>query len=111
MRGIPPSPPPSTATTTATPTVDETRQLQQQNHRQPVLVKFPRHEGGTTEKEYVLSQLYIAERAVACTEFATRGQVEKVIVVMDGAHNHSSQHTPPISWQLSAIKRLQQLYP
>lgn len=78
--------------------------------QQPVLVKFPRHQDGTTEQEYLKSQLYIAERAVACTEYATRGQIEKVMVVMDGTH-HSSQYTPPISWQLSAIKRIQQLYP
>ena len=81
-----------------------------ESQQQPILVKFPRHQDGTTEQEYLMSQLYIAERAVACTEYATRGQVEKVMVVMDGTH-HSSQYTPPISWQLSAIKRIQQLYP
>ena len=81
-----------------------------QQTQQPVLVKFPRHEGGTTEQEYLLSQLYIAERAVACTEFATQGLEEKLVVIMDGSH-HSSHHTPPLSWQLSAVRRVQQLYP
>jgi hypothetical protein len=92
----------------------------EQQQQQPVLIKFPRHEGGTTEEEYIQTQLYIVERAVACTEFATRGQQEKVLVVMDGGSgssssgssgSSSSSHAPPVSWQLTAIRRVQHMYP
>jgi CRAL/TRIO domain len=100
-------------------TISRSSDSEQQQQQQPVLIKFPRHEGGTTEEEYIQTQIYIVERAVACTEFATRGRHEKVLVVMDGgggggssgSGSSSASHAPPVSWQLTAIRRVQHLYP
>jgi hypothetical protein len=77
-----------------------------------VLVKFPRQatDDGTTEDAYLTTQLYIAERANACTEFASRGQDERIVAIFDFG-GYDSSHSPPLKWQLSAVRRVQHLYP
>lgn len=75
-----------------------------------VLIKFPRTAGGVTEEEYLTTQIYIAERANACTEFVSRGRQETITAIFDFS-SYDSSHSPPMKWQLSAIRTLQHLYP
>jgi hypothetical protein len=75
-----------------------------------VLMKLSRQSGGGTEEEYLTTQLYVAERASACTEFVSRGRQESMVAIFDFS-KYDSSHSPPMKWQLSAIKRLQHLYP
>ena len=44
-----------------------------------VMIKYPRTIGGATEESYVLSQIYMAERSTAVTEFLTRGRHERSV--------------------------------
>jgi hypothetical protein len=85
-----------------------------------VLVKFPRQatDDGTTEDAYLTTQLYIAERANACTEFASSRvsggnssqDGERIVAIFDFG-GYDSSHSPPLKWQLSAVRRVQHLYP
>jgi hypothetical protein len=87
-----------------------------------VLVKFPRQatDVGTTEDAYLMTQLYIAERANACIEFASSARrggggpatnEERIVAFFDFGSGYDSSHAPPLKWQLSAVRRLQHLYP
>ena len=81
------------------------------NEGRAVLFKGSRvREGGGSEEEYLTTQLYIAERANACTEFVSRGRHEKMVAVFDFS-TYQSAHAPPIKWQLSAIRKIQYMYP
>ena len=81
------------------------------NNGRAVLFKGSRvKEGGGSEEEYLTTQLYIAERANACTEFMSRGRHEKIVAVFDFS-TYKSAHAPPIKWQLSAIRKIQHMYP
>jgi len=68
-------------------------------------------------KEYLTTQLYIVERANACSEFISRGRHEKMVAVFDFSTSSSDksatrQHSPPpIQWQVSAIRKVPSLYP
>lgn len=75
-----------------------------------VLIKVPRTQGGTTEQAYVRQQLYAAERSAAVTEFVSQGEHDTVCAVFS-MQNQSSKVTPSLSWQLTAIKLLQAVYP
>lgn len=74
-----------------------------------VLLKSSRQEAGVTKEQYLTTQLYIAERAMACTEYASRGTQEKVVAVFD--FGEASVGTPPLRWQIDTIRILQKLYP
>lgn len=75
-----------------------------------VLFKGSRQVGGGTEAEYLTSQLYVAERANACSEFVSQGRQEKMVAVFDFS-SYQSGNAPPLQWQLSAIRTIQNLYP
>ena len=47
-------------------------------HNRTVMIKFPRIETGTTEESYVVSQLYMAERSTATTEFCSSGPAPSI---------------------------------
>ena len=77
------------------------------------MVKGPRGSGGGekgTEDEYVASQLYIAERASACAEFVSQGRQEQMVAVFDFS-SYKSNDSPPLQWQISAMQKVQHLYP
>lgn len=78
--------------------------------RRAVLFKGSRLVGGGTEDEYLTSQLYVAERANACSEFVSLGLQEKMVAVFDFS-SYQSGNAPPLQWQLSAIRTIQHLYP
>jgi hypothetical protein len=82
----------------------------QDRQSRAILIKFARTMEGTTQDAYLGTQLYIAERALAVGEFTSRGQQEQIVAVFDMS-KQQSKHSPPMSWQLSAVLRLQQLYP
>jgi len=56
----------------------------------------PRTTKDTIEEEYVSMLVYIMERAIAATEYASRGREEKILVVLDFGGFKSSL-SPPIS--------------
>ena len=77
------------------------------------MVKFPRREvtgdvDSPSEEAYVTTQLYIAERANACSEFLS--DAGTMTAIFDLSHQHRGA-SPPLSWQYKAIKLVQQLYP
>lgn len=74
------------------------------------VIKFPRHSSGTTENEYIITQLYIAERTVAISELNSKGENEGITVVLD-VSSYDKKYAPPLTWQFSAAKVLQLLYP
>lgn len=75
-----------------------------------VVVKMDRVSPETNPEAYSLTQLYIAERAIACTEFLSKGKEDKVVAVMDYA-NYSSSNAPPLMTMKDAVTRLQTNYP
>jgi hypothetical protein len=75
-----------------------------------VLIKLPRMKAGTTEQEYIRQQLYVAERAVAVTEFVSRGQHDTVCAIFN-MQNQNSSNAPPLPWQLNTVKLLQAVFP
>jgi hypothetical protein len=75
-----------------------------------VLFKFPRRSGGTTEKEYLTTQLYIAERANAVIEYVSQGRQETMVAIFDFSEMRSG-YSPNLQWQISAIRVVQLLYP
>lgn len=76
----------------------------------PMIIKIPRVGPGTTEDGYINQQLYVAERAAAITEYVSGGKSEHLCAVFS-MKNQNSSVTPSMSWQLTAIQLLQQLYP
>ena len=80
------------------------------NKNRAILYKGPRLKSGVSEEEYLTTQLYVAERASACSEFVSLGQREKMVAVFDFSSSKSA-HSPPMKWQLSAIRKVQHLYP
>ena len=78
--------------------------------RRAAMLKGSRLAAGGTEDEYLTSQLYVAERANACAEFVSKGLQEKMVAVFDFS-TYQSGNSPPLKWQLSAIRTIQNLYP
>jgi hypothetical protein len=62
------------------------------------------------EEAYSLMQLYMAERALACSEIYSKGREDQIIVVMDYG-NYQSAMVPPTSLVKETITLLQQNYP
>jgi hypothetical protein len=75
-----------------------------------VLFKLPRVQGGTTEQAYLRTQLFVAERSAAVTEYVTRGKHDQITAIFS-MHGQNSRCAPPLSWQISVIGVLQKLYP
>ena len=75
-----------------------------------IMIKYPRMKTGTTEKGYVLSQLYMAERSVAATEFLSEGREERSLAVFD-FNGFESKNSPPFAMQISAATLVQKNYP
>ena len=64
----------------------------------------------TTHEAYIAAQIYMAERAMACTEYLSRGTQEKIVAVMD-FENYSSSNSPPLLTLKEAVGILQSYYP
>ena len=61
-----------------------------------LLIVHSRTDKHTVDEEFVTMLVYIMERAIACTEFLSRGRKEKLLVVLDFATFKSSL-SPPMS--------------
>ena len=48
-----------------------------------MMIKFARLDSGTTEEPYILSQIYMADRSTAATEFLSMGKEERSCAVYD----------------------------
>lgn len=75
-----------------------------------ILLKLGRSSSETDELGYTLSQLYMAERAMAASEMLSRGTQDEIIGVFDFS-GYSSAHSPPLSVVRRTVSALQQMYP
>lgn len=80
------------------------------NQHQSIMFKFPRVKTGATEDSYILSQVYMAERSTAATEFCSLGTQERSIAVYD-FNGFDSSNAPPFQMQLNAATLLQKTFP
>jgi hypothetical protein len=71
-----------------------------------VIFAYPRKAAGE-EEHFIDSILYTVERAVACTEFQSRGRQDKIVAVMDS----QGSTAPPMKACKVAVNILQQYYP
>jgi hypothetical protein len=74
------------------------------------MIKLARLQEGTTEKGYVLAQIYTADRSTAATEFLSMGREERSYAVMD-YNGFGSKNAPPFQAQVTAATLLQKLFP
>jgi hypothetical protein len=82
----------------------------QDKYGQAVMIKYPRREANTTEAAYVMSQIYMAERSTAATEFLTRARHERSIAVYNYLGFDRSM-SPAFPMQIAAATQLQKMYP
>lgn len=75
-----------------------------------VAIKMGRQSPETNHEAFVTAQLYVAERAIACSEFLSRGKQEKVLAVMDFG-NYSSSNAPPLLTMKESMSLMQSNYP
>ena len=75
-----------------------------------VMIKFPRVKSGATEESYILTQLYMAERSTAATEFCSLGTQERSVAIYD-YNGFDSNNAPAFQMQLNAATLLQKTYP
>ena len=62
------------------------------------------------DEEFILAQLYTAERAIATTEFSSRGNEEKVILIFD-FNGYLANNTPSTFVLQKISQMLQRVYP
>jgi len=76
-----------------------------------LMVKHPRslntYPKEHQERAYLLTQLYIAERANACSDFLGH---DRMVAIFD-LGRQAKGASPPLSWQYRAIQVVQQVYP
>lgn len=75
-----------------------------------VVIRFPRVDSATEQESFMVTQLYIAERGFAATEFLTVGKDEKVMVILEFA-DYSSTNSPPLSLITDCVLKVQKMYP
>lgn len=75
-----------------------------------VVIKMPRESPETNEEAFIMAQLYIAERAMAATEFLSCGENEKVVAIFEFG-TYSSSNAPPFRVMRSMTTILQRNYP
>lgn len=75
-----------------------------------ILIRMGRTKSQTTEKAFMLAQLYMVERTIAATEVLSKGQQEKLTCVFDFG-DYSSAHAPPFRILRHTVGILQNIYP
>eukprot|EP00538_Stauroneis_constricta_P011796 CAMPEP_0119553550 /NCGR_PEP_ID=MMETSP1352-20130426/6277_1 /TAXON_ID=265584 /ORGANISM="Stauroneis constricta, Strain CCMP1120" /LENGTH=362 /DNA_ID=CAMNT_0007599985 /DNA_START=90 /DNA_END=1178 /DNA_ORIENTATION=+ len=80
--------------------------------RHAILYKQPRTvpPEETNERAYIMANLYIAERALAATEYLSCGEEEKLIAIFN-FDNYSRSNSPPHHLHSLFTKLLQRTYP
>lgn len=63
-----------------------------------------------SDEAFIITQLYIMERAVACTEALSKGRQEKLVAVLDFGHFQYS-HSPSLTAVKKLASTLQHRYP
>lgn len=75
-----------------------------------VAIKMGRQSPETNHTAFVIAQLYVAERAIACSEFLSKGTQENVLAVMD-FEGYSSSNAPPMLTLKKSLGLMQSNYP
>ena len=75
-----------------------------------IMIKYPRTLPGTTEDEYLISQIYMAERSTAATEFLSLGCQERSMAIYDFG-GFASGNAPPFKMQVTIATSLQKTFP
>jgi len=76
-----------------------------------IIYKHSRKTSGDGDgKGFIITQIYTAERAMATSEFSSRGKEERLSVVFN-FQDYSRKNTPPTSAQMTMIRMLQRCYP
>eukprot|EP00586_Coscinodiscus_wailesii_P017651 CAMPEP_0172504338 /NCGR_PEP_ID=MMETSP1066-20121228/177756_1 /TAXON_ID=671091 /ORGANISM="Coscinodiscus wailesii, Strain CCMP2513" /LENGTH=314 /DNA_ID=CAMNT_0013280487 /DNA_START=62 /DNA_END=1006 /DNA_ORIENTATION=+ len=75
-----------------------------------IIIKFPRYDSNTDIDSFIDTHIYIAERAIACTESKTNGGLETICVVLDYA-DYSRGNLPPVKMVIHLVGVLQKHYP
>jgi CRAL/TRIO domain len=88
------------ANATTTTSTNQQRKQQQQND----------DDDDDAASAYVMSQIYMAERSTAATEFLTRGRHERSVAVYNYI-GFDRSHSPPFAMQVSAATRMQKCFP
>jgi hypothetical protein len=80
-------------------------------HFRTIVYKPPRTSNPIdAHQAFILTQLYTAERAIATSEFNTKGREEKLAVVFN-FQGYSSAHSPSSTTLKNLVKVLQRCYP
>lgn len=74
-----------------------------------IVFKGTRTNSSTDVRGYFIVQVYVAERAMALTEVASRGRQDRLYCIFDFA-DYSSQHAPPTLALRGALVDLQAMY-
>jgi len=75
-----------------------------------VTIRFSRTNAETDPDAFMVTQLYIADRACAATEFFSRGKSEKVVAITEYG-DYVSSNAPPIFTLKQSITKLQRMFP
>lgn len=75
-----------------------------------VVIKMPRESSETNDEAFITAQLYVAERAIACTEILSEGKEEKVVAIFEFG-TYSSSNAPPFRVMRAMAQILQRNYP
>lgn len=73
-------------------------------------IKMKRTSPGTMREAFLTTQLYVVDRAIACTEYLSRGVNEQIVAVMD-FDGYSSSTAPPLLTLKETVTCLQDIYP
>ena len=82
----------------------------------PIIVKWSRrqkwnsNDANAGEEAYVLANLYVTERAIACAECSSRGMGERLTTIFDFG-NYNSANAPPTKLIVDTTVMLQANYP
>ena len=82
----------------------------------PIIVKWSRrqkwnsNDANAGEEAYVLANLYVTERAIACAECSSQGMGERLTTIFDFG-NYSSANAPPTKLIVDTTVMLQANYP
>jgi len=78
--------------------------------KQAILIKQDRTAPVTDEKAYFNTNIYMLERAIACTEHASKGTQHKIVVVLNYT-NYIRANVPPMRLMKEFITIMESYYP
>mmetsp|Transcript_13028 Transcript_13028/g.17937 ORF Transcript_13028/g.17937 Transcript_13028/m.17937 type:complete len:341 (-) Transcript_13028:99-1121(-) len=81
------------------------------NNSRALFNYFPRLKNSEHEVNFVKMHYYMIERAIACTERASAGAEEKVVVLVDYSGYKGKSHDPPLKLAKEMLFSLRDHYP